>query len=298
MNPGDLVLDYAAQATTLQWRTKEMVDIGVKAVVRYLCPSTTAKRVTKQEVEAYHAAGIGVLLVWEHRATDALLEDGSRFGLQAAMQAHDLGYPVDTPIIIAVDTDITAKTLTRAVDYVHKFVQASGWKSHLVYGDTDIIDASVKWGLASGGWKANARAWSPRLSDNVLVEQFWAGHHPFSDHRFDGLVDYNRVLKPLRAWGEVLPKPQAGAAMSSQAAFPNALATPEGKLPYYVLTSDGAHVQAWNGAKLDTTTNSLWGIPFFTLPSYPARHPAGLIATNGRIDVAYDDGFTLKVASQ
>ena len=86
---GDLLWDFSWARPTVQ----EMQAANVKAVIRYLSNSQTGKTITQTEAAKYHAAGIGVLLLFESATTDAFggAAAGHYNGANAALQAKRLG---------------------------------------------------------------------------------------------------------------------------------------------------------------------------------------------------------------
>lgn len=76
---------------------------GGTFVVRYLGGSA---RLTPQERDNLHAAGVSILLVWETAADEAEhSERGAADGAAANAEADALGYPLDCPIFFADDNN-------------------------------------------------------------------------------------------------------------------------------------------------------------------------------------------------
>lgn len=200
--PGDIALDYATQRPD----PARMAAAGVKAVVRYISVSPTGPSdMQRPEVDTLHAAGIGVLAVFEEQKNSSL---GGRLigighGNAARANLLRLGYPLNVPVIVAVqDTSLTPTQWPFVADYTAGFQQAVAWPGGLmVYGGTKIgnyVTARVP-GLL-GIWKAGAGDWSVGQPDtDVLVEQHFGYIHP-SVAALGVIVDDNTVRKPLTVW--------------------------------------------------------------------------------------------------
>jgi hypothetical protein len=193
IQPGARGADYA------YWRptTDELKALGFSFVVRYIAPGdqTRPKVVSKAEIDALHAGGIAVLIVFEWRITDAFGggRQGNEYGLWAKNKLRELGYPKGLPCIVAVDTDsIQQATLSAVESYLRAFALALSPDYKLgVYGGTRVM-SRVK-DLSVLNWKANARSWSP-LGFRVPVHAEQGKQEPA--HRFDP----NLVKLPIPAW--------------------------------------------------------------------------------------------------
>lgn len=191
---GDLLWDFSWSRPTV----REMQAAGVKAVIRYLSTSQSGKVVTRAEVDGYHAAGIGVLLLFEATATDAFggAVAGHHNGATAALQAKKMGYPAGLAIVAACDTDtVDPNKQAAVVAYMTAFreeVNAAGYAlgfyggSRLLWKVRDQVSLSIK---------ANASSWSPA---NIVV------HWDIRQLRTDptGRYDPNYVIDPITVWLE------------------------------------------------------------------------------------------------
>jgi hypothetical protein len=172
---------------------------GVKLALRYITGSKgdPGKVLTVAERDRIFAAGMAILLNFEESSTAAFKggDQGRVHGGEAKAKATALGYPTDLPIIVSVDTDITAGTLRTAEDYVRSFAAACLPYPIGVYGDTDIIGA-VK-DISQLNWLPNASAWSDKNSTArslVHIRQ----HGTKTEN---GLAwDPDDVEKPVKAW--------------------------------------------------------------------------------------------------
>src|SRR5882762_829373 len=105
-----------------------LVAAGKHFYIGYVSPES-GKNVTKAECDAFRAAGIDVVLVWEHTANWALqgAEAGHSDGSSARNQADALGYPSTSVIYTAVDFDASASQIAGPVhDYLDAFAAAGG----------------------------------------------------------------------------------------------------------------------------------------------------------------------------
>ncbi len=173
----------------------ELRRLGYRFAVRYISPTVSnPKNVTAAEIAALHAAGVGVLLVWESTATRpfAGAAAGAADGKASAAWCSRLGYPSGVPVMAAVDTDVTASTLAKVLAYLDAFAaEVAPWPLG-VYADTDVIEAMA--GRSVLNWKPNARAWSTKPSSLVHVQQH------ASTSLAGAVVDTNTALRPFPVW--------------------------------------------------------------------------------------------------
>jgi len=147
---------------------------GIRGVIRYISYSTNGKNLTAPERDALHAAGLGILLVWENLKGDPLSGAalGKDHGAEAAHQATVLGYPKGLPIYAAVDMDTLNGVQTiQIVAYLGEFakqVQAAGFKcggyigSRLWWAARGVFDADPIRPAASS-WSPASIMWSPAI---------------------------------------------------------------------------------------------------------------------------------------
>lgn len=173
----------------------EMARLGYRFAVRYISTRIDhPKNITADEIKRLHAAGIAVLFVWETTVTRPF--DGHAAGVADGKASRAwcerLGYPTSVPVLAAVDTDVTTKTLQATLAYLDGFAgELRPWPLG-IYADTDVIEAMV--GKSVLNWKPNARAWSTKPSNLVHVQQH------ASTTVAGGLVDTNTALRPFPAW--------------------------------------------------------------------------------------------------
>jgi len=173
----------------------ELRRLGHRFAVRYISPRIDhPKNITQRELDALWAAGIAVLFVWESTTTRPL--EGRAAGLvdgkASRAWCERLGYPSTIPVLIALDTDITKRTLLAALGYIDGFVEELGPWPFGVYADTDVIGAVA--GRSVLNWRPNASAWSPNPSTLVHVQQH--ASRPVAG----AVVDTNTALRPFTAW--------------------------------------------------------------------------------------------------
>lgn len=145
---------------------------GKTFVVGYVGQDTTGKNLTKSEVDAYRAAGVAVLLVYEYSAT--AVHGGASAGTTdadlAVRQAQALGYPQGCAIAFAVDED-TSPNPSIVDAYARAFtarVRAAGYRS-MVYGGLATVRRCADLGLTDLQWQTYAwsgtpTTWDPRVA--------------------------------------------------------------------------------------------------------------------------------------
>ena len=172
----------------------ELARLGYRFAVRYVSPGNSGKNITAGEVAQLHGAGVAVLLVFESTTTRPFdgAAAGTADGAVAKDRAGKVGYPTSVPIMAAVDTDVTTRTLPAVLAYLDAFAAACAPYPLGIYADTDVIEAMA--GRSVLNWKPNARAWSPKPSSLVHVQQH------ASTTVAGAVVDTNTALRPFTAW--------------------------------------------------------------------------------------------------
>jgi hypothetical protein len=169
---------------------------GYSFVIRYLSHDPT-KDITAAEVAELHAAGLGILLVFETaagRATQGFAA-GEADAEEAARRALALGYPDVCPLFFAVDTDATVSAVEQYFAAAKRFCPPAG-----VYGGIDVVDSLLAAGGVHFGWQTDA--WS-----GVAVStraQLYQRKHPTLGGLLAGPAgdfDEDVVLQPLSVWG-------------------------------------------------------------------------------------------------
>jgi hypothetical protein len=143
---------------------------GYEFVVRYI--GTSGKCITQAEYQRHHAAGLGVALVYEAGAADALngAQTGHDHAVRANAAADALGFPRTRPIYYACDFDDRgdARTFEKLTAYFDA-ASAVGVREVGVYGSSRVCD----WFRARGGkWAWQTVAWSKgRVSGGAQLLQ-------------------------------------------------------------------------------------------------------------------------------
>jgi len=133
---------------------------GYEWTLRYVFAGSIPKHLTATELQALHAAGLGVGLLCELTSLDAGQELGRFNAVGSRHTANVLGFPDDSVIWYAVDRDVTIDTLRPAIDYFQGINQVQiPWQIGC-YGDTDICQALKDLNLASSFFKPAATSWS------------------------------------------------------------------------------------------------------------------------------------------
>lgn len=165
-----------------------MAAYGIKAVCRYL--TGAGKAVSKAEIQALHAAGIGVVLNFEQAAGDAKggASRGKAAGAIARATAKALGAPKGTPIYYSVDFDVTTE-MSAVLAYL-RAADSADYPAR-AYGEASVLDAFGRPGWQSAAWSYG------KLSKHAVLYQYQ------NDQWFDGSqVDYNQIINTaqLGAW--------------------------------------------------------------------------------------------------
>lgn len=171
---------------------------GYSFVARYLA-SSPGKAITAAQAADYRANGLGIVLVFEDYANQAL--DGQAQGVadakEALAQANAIGFPSDRPIYFAIDFDEADTPLTNGEIYAYLDGAASvlGINRVGVYGGYYVVQRCIVNGHATWAWQTVA--WSGGL---VL-----AGAHIYQNGNsaFSGGADVDQALKTdFGQWGQ------------------------------------------------------------------------------------------------
>jgi glycoside hydrolase-like protein len=152
---------------------QEAANAGITFVIGYVSQDPN-KNLTRAEIDAYHAVGIDVLLIYEYSVT--AVEGGRNKGYAdaavATSQAHALGYPVGCALGFAVDENETDHPGNIA-DYAAAFTDTchqDGWRS-FVYGGLATVSYALTHGLVDLAMQTYAWStvnsvlmWDPRAA--------------------------------------------------------------------------------------------------------------------------------------
>lgn len=151
-------------ATALDYSAGRPTGAAVRAaghvgVIRYAGTQGRPKNITKAEYQDMDRNGVGVALIFEDLAGDALKGWGR--GVDAARaiaaDAASIGFPTSRPLYFAVDQDITTQ-MDAVKAYFGGIASVLGSRPIGVYGEADVLDAVIGSGLAEYGWQT--AAWS------------------------------------------------------------------------------------------------------------------------------------------
>lgn len=191
---GDRGVDYSYSVPSIQ----SLVQGGYTFVIRYIGGSPS-KRLTPQERDNLHAAGIGIVLVWETSAERPLSGQfgGNIDGAAARNQARVLGYPEAMPIIIANDTDVYSGNIGAVKAYNAAFAAQAG--PFGLYGDTDAFSTMV--GFSKINWHANAWKNQAKMDAHSGPTNGPDGYviHIFQQKQ-QGIIDPNVCNIPFPIW--------------------------------------------------------------------------------------------------
>ncbi|MGW1678624.1 glycoside hydrolase domain-containing protein [Saccharopolyspora sp. NPDC002376] len=140
---------------------RQLKSAGFDFVVRYVGTPGRRKNITAAEFRDMTGAGVGVALVFENRAGNALAgrAAGARNARAALEGARSFGWPHDRPIYMAVDQDITTESQMRTVvEYLRGAGDVLGIERIGVYGEADVVDRAQREGVARWFWQT--KAWS------------------------------------------------------------------------------------------------------------------------------------------
>lgn len=167
---------------------------GGSFVVRYL--GGTA-RLTPQERDNHHAAGVSILLVMEQEAT--LAEGGYDRGVSAAIQANDeadaLGYPSDVTLFYADDNN--DPDVAQEIAFMQG-VKSVGRRPSDMYSGGNVLAALG--GLSEhGGWQVDT--WYPNAGADPCMLQLANTREPAMVGVDPADYDTDLLLKPIPMWG-------------------------------------------------------------------------------------------------
>jgi len=143
---------------------KAMRAAGYVAVIRYLSGGG-GKDLTRPELAALQAAGLGIGLVWETSANrmDGGYGAGGADGQAARAQARGLGFPDALPLYFANDQN---RFTGAHLDYMRGAHDAAGLVGP--YGNTALIDTcTAQLGLRYG-W--HVETWGPQTPNACLIQ--------------------------------------------------------------------------------------------------------------------------------
>jgi hypothetical protein len=149
------VLDYSAGRPG----GAAIKEAGHPGVQRYAGTPGRTKNLTRGEFQDLDAHGIGVGVVYENGAGDALTGRAGGGNSARLMNADlaNIGFPAGRPRYFAVDQDITSQ-MPAVLDYFRGVGDELPVSQIGVYGEADVLDAVFDAGLGTYGWQT--KAWS------------------------------------------------------------------------------------------------------------------------------------------
>lgn len=137
---------------------------GIELAARYLFNHSAFKEhLTKAEVEALGAQGIGIVTVWENgepTSDDYFTEDRAASDAHLAIQkAQEVGQPAGSPIYFAADCDANPNTVATYFKTLSPLVRLAGYEVG-VYGSGDVCKKLAQDGLVSHTWLAQSTGWA------------------------------------------------------------------------------------------------------------------------------------------
>jgi hypothetical protein len=141
---------------------------GKQFVVGYVSEDPS-KNLTLAEVQAYHAAGIAVLLVYEYNtaAAETGANGGHKNATLAAQLAKALGYPPSCAIAFAIDEPSPNLGMLSAYAAAFTAVCHAAGYSDMVYGGYSTVKYCLDHALVDLGWQTYA--WSNGQWDTRAV---------------------------------------------------------------------------------------------------------------------------------
>jgi len=153
-------------------KAAELVQAGVKTVIRYYSRATglPGKRLSRAEADQFAAAGLRLGVVHEARRGDLITSFTGSLGEQdaayaCAYAAGTIDQPAGSAIYFAVDLDVSAAEIAASVipyfEGVAQAVTAASRHYRIgVYGSGLTCKAVLDSGLASLAWLGQARGWA------------------------------------------------------------------------------------------------------------------------------------------
>ena len=171
---------------------------GYSGVIGYVSQDATGKNLTRAQVDAIHAAGMDVGLVYEFNPQSAAggMAEGIADANIAVQHARILDAPVGVCLYAAVDWDVQQPSMNAVMAYAHAFQSICatyGYRAG-IYGSYNVC-----WALHSNGYTGllwQTYAWSHGLWTNGLaVRQTQNGVHVAG-------ADVDRDETMVADWGQ------------------------------------------------------------------------------------------------
>lgn len=154
--------------------------LGYTGVIGYVSQDTTGKNLTRADVDAIHAAGMSVGLVYEYNPKSALggHTQALKDGMAALLSASYLQVPRMVALYAAVDWDVQPQEMSSVASYLAAYSQLihnNGFRSG-VYGGYNVCNAPAVRVNVDFLWQTYA--WSGgRWAEPLAVRQVRNGVH-------------------------------------------------------------------------------------------------------------------------
>jgi len=206
--------DFLVHVDPLQLKVQ-----GVTVVGFYMKHDSHPNRTTREQIAAYHKAGISVFLIhqagYEGKSTRPEFY-GALHGAEAKARAKALGYPESMPIVFASmgDYDNIVSTLKGSAAYFNAAKKACAPYPAGLYGDWDImskvgptplsVQAAAKswsWDWATNKWKGVHPTAHILQRPSRIVAQPKVDKDPTTANWYGTAVDPLDIVKQVTAWG-------------------------------------------------------------------------------------------------
>ena len=144
----------------------QLKALGYGFAARYYrrAPLTGGKgnAVSKSEVDALHACGMGFLPVYQNTSDKPeyfTFDNADKDAEAACAKADEMGQPAGSTIFFAVDCDPAPNQMAAVLGYFNRLVlRVNGWRVG-VYGSGAVCQELEHGGFVDLTWLANAKGW-------------------------------------------------------------------------------------------------------------------------------------------
>lgn len=170
-----------ARGLDYSWGRPNLAQVkaaGYDFVIRYLAEYGGGKEISQAEAQQIRNAKLGLALVYEQRANNALggRAAGKHDAQVALKQAEAIGFPDDRPIYFAVDWDATPAQQGVIDEYLRGAAEVIGAGRVGVYGGYWICKRCKENGSAKWFWQTYAWSGGNKL-DGMHIYQYLNGQN-------------------------------------------------------------------------------------------------------------------------
>jgi Domain of unknown function (DUF1906)/IPT/TIG domain len=191
-------VDYSSGRLSAQ----AMRDNNLSFACRYVSTPGNGKNLTAEEVADWSANGIGIVVVFEQGANNALggASRGEEDATTAQSQLDELGLST-APVYFAVDFETTLTQLGTISDYLNGAASVIGQSRTGVYGSYSVVQHVLDEGIARYAWQTYA--WShQQLDERAHLYQY------HNNERIAGVaVDRDRTVSNDEDYGQYSTAP-------------------------------------------------------------------------------------------